>query len=616
MKIELKRGLLTITGAPDPQSDVAFAKRMWNTVSSAASYHQAWKKWRVPLSRDAVAGLRDMGVKMTPELEAWEREQDELETRRARANAMIRRDVADVRAWLERNGVRFKVEPFDHQVHSVAYGLILPACGLFLDTGCGKTYVAGTIMETLANVRGLNRFIVIAPKTILNVGWGEDLSKFTDLRWVNISDPPRRDPCTKCPKCGKRFKKHVTWSHLRTHLKPQFIAEHGEDGAKERVYARYPDTRPLGADSKRERLLRALASDAQVFLINPESFKLVIDDLIDQDWDMVIVDESSMLKSPRAQITGTMIEFGASVKRRVCMTATPRPNSSLEFWGQMAFIDQCLGGSFYAFRDKYYYQGYDGYSWNPKSRDVDMQIRDIVFERSLRYRLDDCVDLPGETYQDIEVELTPELRRHYDDMRDRMLVELEEGDIVETSWAIVQANKLSQITSGFIFDDDGNARFIADSPKISTSVELAKRLIDSEDRSVVIWARYQEEARMLEDELRRYGVSTMHGGTRDHEASARAFKSGKNRVMIAHALSAKFGHTWVEHCNAAIFHSYDHSFENFYQAKRRIYRIGQKRPVTYFPIIAKGTVDEHIISSVMKKQDSSEVVVDLRQILL
>ena len=102
----------------------------------------------------------------------------------------------------------------------------------------------------------------------------------------------------------------------------------------------------------------------------------------------------------------------------------------------------------------------------------------------------------------------------------------------------------------------------------------------------------------------------MHGGTRDHEANAAAFKSGRNKVMIAHPASAKFGHTWVEHCNVAIFHSYDYSFENWYQARRRIYRIGQKRPVTYLTMVAEKTIDEDIINAVAMKNEKHEELVD------
>lgn len=630
MRVTMHKGFFYLHEAPSPEADNDFARKLRSEVSSSANYHHGHKRWRLPVSHQAVKALETMNLPLPPAIVGWRKQQDKLVQARARANAVKTMSPKEVKDRLDRMGVIWKVKPYDHQAVSVAYGLLLPAAAEYLDTGCGKTGVAAVVMDTLRRLKSYQRFLVMAPKSILNTSWGADITKFSDLKWVNISDPPEREPVTTCPKCGKSFKGHVAKGHLRTHMKQLFAREKeiakneveagvlaaavAEETVEARVwdraFAKFPELAPPGSDDKRTRLLRALKGDAQVFLINPESFKLVVDDLTDQDWDMCVVDESSCLKNPEAEITQKTIAFGASVRRRMCMTATPRPNSSLDFWGQMAFLDMSLGGSFYEFRRQFYYKGYDGYSWVAKTDTTDDEIRDIVFDRAIRYRLDDCVDLPGESYEKAEVTLTGKLRQHYDDMVDRMEVQLADGETITTSWAIVQANKLAQITSGFIFDDDGNARFLEDSPKISTTVEMAKRLIESEDRSVVIWVRFSDsEGRMLEDALSKYGVSTMHGGTKNHEASANAFISKKNRVMIANAASAKFGHTWVQ-SNVAIFHSYDYSFENFYQAKRRIYRIGQTKPVTYITVVAENTIDEVIAEAVKAKQEDSEAVVD------
>jgi SNF2 family DNA or RNA helicase len=603
--VKVKNGMMRIYGPGT--GDV---KTMTETVSPDARWHAAWKCWNVPLSHEAVSGVAKAYGALPPEIAAWQAEQENLVTRRREANRLKDADPDLVRSWLTGIGVKFKRPLFNHQIVSAAYALKLPAAGLFLDTGTGKTATLATVMQALFDLRGYRRFLVMAPKSILGASWATDIDAFSDLRAVNISDPPPRSPVLSCPGCKKTFKAHVSWQHLRTHAK-KLIDARGEEQAKAAIYAKHPQLLPPGADSKRDRLKRALDGDAQVFLINPESFKLALDDIEERDWDMFIVDESSCLKSPKSQITKATIEFGSQVKRRIAATATPRPNSSLDFWGQMAFLDTALGGNFYSFREKYYFKTYDGFSWLPKSKGVDEEIRDIVFDRAIRYKLDDCVDLPGETFETRDIDIGDKLRASYREMEQEMQVTLGSGEVVATEWLMVKLNKLSQITSGFVFKEDGSAEWLdTDSPKIRETYNTVCDLIDVEDRSVVIWIRYQEEARTLEKMLKDYGVSTMHGGTRDHEASAAAFKSGKNRVMIAHPASAKFGHTWVEHCNIAIFHSYDYSFENWYQARRRIYRIGQKRPVTYLTMVAKGTVDEDIMEAVMEKKDSHEAIVD------
>ena len=654
-----RSGILTLYGV---------TQGMYRAISKIpmAKYQSGRKRWVVTLSHEAVETLASMGFSFDEEIIEWKREQDVLAVCREKANALLEADSSVIQARLSKWGVRSKLKLYPHQLRAVAYALQLPACGLFMDTGTGKTATASVVMQALVDLKKYKRFLVIAPKTILDVGWGDDIDQFSWLKWVNISDPPAREPLRECPVCQKVFKKNVTWAHIKTHM-TKFIAREGEERAREEFYRRYPQAMPpgqerlpvttcpicheqtkghvswshlkkhappcstreeveyeksrifdqypqlapLSRDVKIARLRRALDDESnQVFLINPEAFKLRLSELSKKQWDMIFVDESSILKSPKSDITQKTLQFARSVKRRVCMTATPRPNSSLDLHGQMSFIDQSLGVNFYSFRNHYFMKDYSGFNWVPKKEDVSTKIWDVVKQRSYRVRLDDCVDLPGETLKRMSVDLKGKLSRHYQDMVECMTTTLKSGEKVTTEWKVVQLNKLSQITSGYVFDNDGNAHFLENSPKIDATVSMVKRLIEDEDRFVVIWVRFSRtEGRCLEERLSKYGVSTLHGQTRNVERSVGDFLSKKNRVMIANAQSAKFGHTWV-HSNAAIFHSYDYSWENFYQAKRRIYRIGQKSPVTYFVCTAKGTIDEQIMKGVFSKERASESVVD------
>ncbi|MBW2561956.1 MAG: DEAD/DEAH box helicase family protein, partial [Deltaproteobacteria bacterium] len=486
-KVRLHRGTIYLSNVPG-DSDFAFKTALEKAVGSV-KYHGGHRRWVISLSREAVAGLKSLGATLPPEFGAWEKEQNGLAVRRKEANELKTASGTELRTRLETAGVRFKHRLFDHQIIGAAYAIRLPAAALLMDTGTGKTAAMATVMQAFADKLGFNRMLVIAPKTILNSGWGSDLDKFSWLSWVNIGNSPRRQEITECPVCRRAFKRHVQWRHMKTHM-TKAVAKFGEDGAKRKMYESYPDLFPPAQDDKRKRLLAALESDAQVFLINPESFKLVIEDLMDQDWDMCTVDESSMLKSPRAGITQKMQVFAGSVLRRYIMTATPRPNSSLDFWGQMAFLDNSLGGNFSAFREKHFYQGYDGFSWHPKDElNTDKDIWDIVSQRSYRVKLEDCVDLPGETTERMEVTLSAQLWDHYHDMLNKMEVVVkkgvdEEGKIIDTQWRIVQMNKLAQITSGYIFDNDGGVEFLGDSSKVAATLDMARRLVENEDRFV------------------------------------------------------------------------------------------------------------------------------------
>jgi SNF2 family DNA or RNA helicase len=602
MRLSLDRGFFKLHGAPG-KNDKAFSRKLWRDVCSAARWHGGHKVWRMPATPAVAEAFADkFEMELPPGIEDLVKFEKKAAVAMEKANKLRELPVEKLRAMLDKREITFDRKPYDHQVVGVVYVLANPRCALFYDTGTGKTFTAAVVIQALVDLKGVSKVIVIAPKSILRVGWGDDIDKFTNLRWADISSPPAPAPVNVCPECDKVFKKMVSKQHIKTHTTDY-----------DKWYEEHPETRPAGSYSKQERVAIALKGDAQIFLINPEAFKGLIDEMTEVNWDMAIIDESSMLKSPTSIITDKCIEFGSSIKRKLIMSGTPRPNDALDLWGQISFLEPGLYPSFPRFREKYFESDFNGWSWRerPGARE---EIQKMLAVRSLRVRLDDCVDLPGESYVDVEVELEGEHWRHYQTMLRDMLVELEE-ETIDTSYQLVQMNKLAQITSGFIYDEDKKPHYFDDNPKMREAVRLANNLIVNEGRSVVIWVRFPKiEGTALANALAPFGVSTLYGGTKDVEKSVRAFKSGKNKVMIAHPLSAKFGHTWVEHCNVAIFFSYDYSWENYYQAKRRIYRIGQTKPVTYINIIAKRTVDNVILKRLKEKEESSALMLDARDV--
>ena len=607
---EYSAGEIVVKGLPGDKESPLVARAIICDVSDIA--HWSHGKWRMPAWPKVLRELKSkVGVTATPELEqriAWIAKADEA---REKANVWREKTVKWQAEWLKRFGVKFKEPPLNHQITSVGYALINPRAALFLDTGLGKTFVAGCTFQALKDIKGLSKFLVVVPKSLIRVAWGEDLNKFTNLTWLDIGDPPALDPLTVCPRCQKRFKGAVPKSHLKTHLAMK-IEVNGEEAVWAELYAAYPDMRPASVVPRSERVVAALKrKDVDVFICNPEQVKLNFEAIAAVDWDAVVIDESSMLRNHSSDITQAMIRLGEKVKRKIIMSGTPRPNSSMELWGQMTFLDNCFGSDYSRFRDKFFQVDVTGFKWTEKPG-YDAILSDTVRDRSLRYKLENCIDLPGETYEDHEVILSDQLKKHYKEMFDEMYVQLED-ETVDVAYKLVQLNKLSQIASGFIYNQDKEPKYLGTSnPKLAETCRVARQLVEDEDRAVVIWIRFsQVEGQAIRDELKTLGVSTLWGGMNGDQIqkSVELFKGGKNKVMVAHPMSAKFGHTWT-HATAAIFHSYDYSWENYYQAKRRIYRIGQKNPVTYINIIARGTVDRVIMRALKRKEDESATIID------
>src|SRR5690606_24262992 len=103
--------------------------------------------------------------------------------------------------------------------------------------------------------------------------------------------------------------------------------------------------------------------------------------------------------------------------------------------------------------------------------------------------------------------------------------------------------------------------------------------------------------------------------TEDRGRGSRGCQDGKTHVFITQTPTGGIGITLTA-ADTAICYSADFSLANYDQAKARLHRIGQKRPVTYIHLVVKDSIDEEVIRRLAKKQDIARLVVDeLRKIL-
>lgn len=74
---------------------------------------------------------------------------------------------------------------------------------------------------------------------------------------------------------------------------------------------------------------------------------------------MLVVDESTRIKTPSAKRTKLITKFGKNVKYRRILTGTPITKNVTDVYAQFKFLDpQILGyDSFYSFRNQYCVMG-------------------------------------------------------------------------------------------------------------------------------------------------------------------------------------------------------------------------------------------------------------------
>lgn len=130
--------------------------------------------------------------------------------------------------------------------------------------------------------------------------------------------------------------------------------------------------------------------------------------------------------------------------------------------------------------------------------------------------------------------------------------------------------------------------------KRQTSLERAKLAasiaIDDSTEPYVIWCDTDYEADALIEQFRGRSdfveVRGSHTAERKESAIA-AFVDGTARVLITKPSVCGAGLN-LQHCANTVFVGRSFSYESWYQAVRRFWRFGQKRPVTCTVIVAEG----------------------------
>lgn len=137
---------------------------------------------------------------------------------------------------------------------------------------------------------------------------------------------------------------------------------------------------------------------------------------------------------------------------------------------------------------------------------------------------------------------------------------------------------------------------------IEERCELAASLVSGTGRPAILWCHLNSEADLLKkfvpDSVEVSGKDT----DEEKEEKFDAFLSGQARCFISKPSLAGFGLNF-QHCSHQTFFP-SHSFEQWYQAIRRSWRFGQKRPVHVDVIASEG--ERGVLNNLNRKAAAAE----------
>lgn len=455
-------------------------------------------------------------------------------------------------------------KPHPYQVLMIEHMLKLPRCAVWCFMGGGKSVSTLTVIDALLLSGAIRKPLVLAPLRVARTTWPEEAQK---------------------------------WTHLQ-HLRVVPI---------------------IGSAVEREKALRRRGD---VYTMNYDNLPWLVDYLGGAwDFDMVVADESTRLKSFRIEQggkrAGVLKDLAHSrVKRWVNLTGTPAPNGLQDLYGQNWFLDQGtrLGRTYSAFENRWFafqrakdaLNAHKTYVKRIAFPHAQAEIQGLLKDLCLTLDPKDWFDLNDPIVRNIYVDLPPRAAKHYREMERQMFTELE-GIGIEAFGAASKTIKCLQLANGAAYTNPEATEW----SEVHDEKLQALESIVAEAAGAPILVAYH-----FKSDLARLQHRFPQGRWLDADpATIAAWNRGEIPILFAHPASAGHGISLQDGGNILVFFGHWWNLEERQQIIERLGPMRQKqaghdRPVFLYNILARGTVDEDVLVRIETKREVQDILME------
>src|SRR5207248_6011643 len=309
----------------------------------------------------------------------------------------------------------------------------------------------------------------------------------------------------------------------------------------------------------------------------------------------------------------TQLVCRLDARHRLCLTGTPMENHLGELWSQFAFLMPGLLGDTKRFARVFR---------TPIEKKQDGERRTVLSGRLKPFMLRRtkslvAADLPPKTEILRPLELAGPQRDLYETVRvamhENVRREVAEKGLARSHIVVLDALlKLRQVCCDPRLVKLTAARQVNASAKLEHLMEMLPPLIE-EGRQILLFSQFTSMLDLIKPALAeaRIDFVELRGNTKDRAGPVAQFQKGKVPLFL---ISLKAGGTGLNLTAADTVIHYDPwwnpAVEN--QATDRAHRIGQKKPVFVYKLIAAGTIEERIIELQDKKGQLATATLDPR----
>lgn len=361
-----------------------------------------------------------------------------------------------------------------------------------------------------------------------------------------------------------------------------------------------------------ERMWEARRGGARWFAVNFENLRVgghrtkggkpiaVPSEIALADWDVVIIDESTAIRSPRSQITKVALGWLSRARYKAILTGLPNPEGADDYVTQFCF----LFGEFMGCRNYWDWRARNMIplptrDWAPR-RGVIGRVREEVHRRAFVLSRKDAGIGNRKMREPRYVQLPAAIRR---EMRSAEK-DFEAGDLM-TNNKLVTLMWMQRLAGGRFPDD----RLWHDA-KMRELVKLATG--ELRGQPIVVWARYTDEIDAACKALESAGIRALRVkgklfGRKHNADHIDRFMAGDADALVCQPQCVAKG-VDLSRASIAIYLSNYFDYEVRAQSEDRIEHPLKREPLLILDILAEDTIDEDILEALKDKRFDSGLI--------
>jgi hypothetical protein len=315
--------------------------------------------------------------------------------------------------------------------------------------------------------------------------------------------------------------------------------------------------------------LRDDDQDTPIVVTNYE----MLDHFRPDDFEGVVLDESSILKSYTGKFRNQLVNDWGKVAFRLCATATPAPNDFMELGNHAEFLGVMTRVEMLA--SFFVHDGGETQKWRLKGHAESEFWRWLCSWAVMIRKPSDL------GYPDGEFQLPPcQINQ----------VQVDHDADAEGLLFAMEARTM---------DERRSARRAS----LDARVEAVADMVNQSSDSWLVWCDLNSESDALKRAIP--GAVEIRGSDDPETKEERmlAFTEGRHRVLVTKPSICGWGMNW-QHCSHMAFTGLSDSYEQFYQAIRRCWRFGQKDAVKCYVVTA--STEGAVVSNIKRKERNAE----------